>query len=36
MVRSEGVGWIVVVEVGWHGITLDDDLNRRFFLMKLG
>ena len=24
MVRSEGVGWIVVMEVGWHETTLDD------------
>jgi hypothetical protein len=31
MIRSEGVGWIVVVEVGWHATALDDassaDLN---------
>ena len=24
MVRSEGVGWIMVMEVGWHETTLDD------------
>ena len=37
MIRSESVGWIVVVEVGWHEATLDDaptDLNHKpiFFL----
>lgn len=43
MVLGEGVGWIVVVEVGWHGTTLDDapaDLNHKthflLFLIQLG
>ena len=40
MVRSEGVGCIVEMEVGWHGTTLDDapaDLNHiSFFLIQLG
>lgn len=26
MIRSEHVGWIAVVEVGWHGTTLDNVL----------
>ena len=24
MVRSKDVGWIVIMEVGWHETTLDD------------
>ena len=41
MIRSECVGWIVVVGVGWHGTTMDDataDLNQThssFFLYNL-
>jgi hypothetical protein len=34
MVRSEGVGWIVVVEVGWHGTTLDDGITDPFPLFS--
>ena len=40
MVRNEIVGWIVVIEVGWHETTLDDapesHTHLLLFLIQLG